>query len=502
MVGRGFAHQCTDYAGLDSALLQCSRQQADAGEEGGGQDGTPPPLFSAYIGFDATATSLHVGNLLQLMMLRRLQRCGHRPVLLLGGGTTLIGDPSGRDQSRALLTPDVIRDNAASLSRAFGRFVQLRADDRGGAAAGAGDSNAGVVVNNAEWLGELALLPFLRDVGAHFPMARLLSFESAKRRLALEQPFTFLEFSYILLQAYDFAELSRRHGVRLQLGGSDQWGNIVAGVELARRRDGGSEGCGGAQQLSKQQLFGLTAPLLTTADGMKMGKSVGGSGTVWLDPDRTSPYDYWQFWRNVADADVGRLLKLFTDMPVAEIEEDVLGRRSGGSADAAEGAAAPGPDASAARLNAAKALLADAATAMLHGADAAKAARSAAQAVFGSSTGVAAAAAAAAGGPALPLVALTAAQLAQGGGVPVVDVLVELGLEKSKKAARRLIAAGGARLDGEPIDDEVLRLTAAHFRVAGASASASEAAPQIVLSAGRKRHGIVRLKLPSGADDE
>eukprot|EP00936_MAST-01D_sp_MAST-1D-sp1_P001752 g1752.t1 len=479
MIARGFANQCTDYARLDSTLLQS--------EVGAG------PMLSAYIGFDATARSLHVGNLIQLMMLRRLQRCGHRPILLLGGGTTLVGDPSGRDKSREMLSEDVIERNAVSLAQVFGRYVELSGTVVGafsngrGDAHGADDSTAALIVNNAEWLRELELLPFLRDVGAHFSMSRLLGFESARRRLRLEQPFSVLEFSYVLLQAYDFVELNRRHRVSLQLGGSDQWGNIVAGVELGKRllkpgSGGDNDGreSGSARDVPgaatdgdgrAEMLYGLTAPLLTTADGRKMGKSVGGAGTVWLDPEQTSPYDYWQWWRNVADEDVARMLRLFTDLPPEEINE-LLGASRNGAVIQTD----------VERLNVAKEVLADEATTMLHGQDEARKAREAARSVFsGTANGALLDNATRASLPHLEL-QLERWDSDGSGGPLVADLLVETGLAASKKAARRLLAGNGVRLDGETITSEWARMTSAGF----------EAGMERVLSAGKKKHAILR----------
>src|SRR5205814_1202978 len=298
---RGYIHQLTDAAALDALAAK--------------------EVVSAYVGFDATAPSLHVGNLVSIMMLRRLQQAGHRPIVLMGGGTTKVGDPSGKDESRKLLTAEEIDSNIAKIRRVFGRLLTF----------GDGPSDA-IMVNNADWLDTLEYIPFLREVGRHFTINRMLTFDSVKLRLDREQPLTFLEFNYMILQAYDFLELSRRVGCRAQMGGSDQWGNIVNGIELGRRIDG-------------TELFGVTTPLITTADGAKMGKTA--QGAVWLDDQLLSPYDYWQFWRNTADADVGRFLRLFTDLPLDEIARlETL----------------PG-----AEINAAKEELADAATKLLHG---------------------------------------------------------------------------------------------------------------------------------------
>src|SRR5690348_6864438 len=306
---RGYIHQLTDAAALDALAEK--------------------QVVPGYIGFDATAPSLHVGHLFQIFLLRRLQQARHKPIVLMGGGTTKVGDPSGKDESRKLLTAEEIDANVASIRRVFERFLTF----------GDGPSDA-VMMNNAEWLDELDYIPFLREVGKHFTINRMLTFDSVRLRLDREQPLTFLEFNYMILQAYDFLELSRRAGCRVQLGGSDQWGNIVNGIELTRRIDG-------------TELYGVTTPLITTADGAKMGKTA--AGAVWLNPDLLSPYDYWQFWRNTAVADVGRFLRLFTDLPVEEIEtlESLPG----------------------AEINEAKIVLATRATSMLHGQDAALAAQ-------------------------------------------------------------------------------------------------------------------------------
>ena len=313
---RGFIHQCTDVEGLDKLA-----------SEG---------VVTAYIGYDCTADSLHIGHLVSIMMLRLLQRTGHKPVVLMGGGTTKIGDPTGRDESRKMLTDEQIAANIASIKRVFGQFLPF----------GDGPTDA-VMVNNADWLEKLEYITFLRDMGVHFTINRMLTFDSVKLRLEREQPMTFLEFNYMILQAYDFLELFRRAGCRLQMGGSDQWGNIVNGVELGRRVDQAS-------------LFGLTTPLIMTSSGVKMGKSLGGA--VWLNGDRLSPYDYWQFWRNTEDGDVGRFLRLFTELPM-----DTVRRLE--SLKSAE-------------INDAKKALATEATALLHGRDAAEAAAETARRAF------------------------------------------------------------------------------------------------------------------------
>ena len=389
---RGYIHQLTDAEGLDALA---ARQ-----------------MVPGYIGFDATAPSLHVGSLVQIMMLRRLQQAGHKPIVVMGGGTTKIGDPSGKDESRKLLSHEDIEANIASIRRSFERFLTF----------GDGPTDA-VMVNNDEWLGELDYISFLRSIGPHFTINRMLTFDSVRLRLEREQPLTFLEFNYMIMQAYDFLELWRRLGCRLQLGGSDQWGNIVNGIELVRRVEG-------------EHLHGLTTPLITTADGGKMGKTA--AGAVWLDPDQLSPYDYWQFWRNTQDGDVGRFLRLFTDLPLDEIAR--LERLEG------------------AEINEAKKRLADAAAAMAHGEEAAREAADTARRTFeeGSS------------GEALPTLKVD-------GEIGLVDALVGLGLCASKNEARRLIAQGGARIDGQPAHEDVTVAVAGDVRI----------------SAGRKKHGLL-----------
>ena len=366
---RGYIHQVTDAAALDALAQQ--------------------ETITAYIGFDATAPSLHVGNLVQIMMLRRLQQAGHRPVVLMGGGTTKVGDPSGKDESRQLLTPDQINANIASIRRVFERLLTF----------GDGPTDA-IMLDNAEWLDGLAYVPFLRDVGRHFTINRMLTFDSVKLRLDREQPLTFLEFNYMILQAYDFLELSRRAGVRLQMGGSDQWGNIVNGIDLARRIDG-------------TELYGVTTPLITTADGDKMGKTA--QGAVWLNEDQLSPYDYWQFWRNTADADVVRFLKLFTDLPLDQIK----------LLEALQGA----------DINQAKIALATAATAMLHGEDAARKAADTAKTTFEGGAG-----------DNLPT-------LAVGAGMTVAQALTGLGFTASNGEAKRKVTEGAVRLNDEVVSD-------------------------------------------------
>jgi len=400
---RGFVHQCTDTEALAAAL----------------RAGT----VTAYVGFDCTADSLHVGNLVGIMILRLLQRCGHRPVVLVGGGTTRIGDPSGKDESRQLLSDEQIAANMAGVRQCFTPFIRF----------GHGPSDA-IMVNNAEWLDELGYIPLLRDVGVHFSMNRMLTFDSVRLRLEREQPLTFLEFNYMILQSYDFRELRRRFNVTLQLGGSDQWGNIVAGIELIRRTDGA-------------HAFGLTTPLITTASGAKMGKSV--SGAVWLRSDRLSAYDYWQYWRNTEDADVGRFLRLFTDMPLDEIAR--LERLRD------------------AEINDAKKILATEATALAHGRDAAENAAETARRAF--EAGEAA--------DTLPSVAVPRDELAAG--IPAFRLFTLAELAKSNGEARRLIRGGGARVNDAPVTDEGQVITRADLR-----------GDAIKLSAGRKQHRLVR----------
>ncbi|MDP9163561.1 MAG: tyrosine--tRNA ligase [Pseudomonadota bacterium] len=392
---RGYVHQATDAAALDALAVK--------------------EIVPAYIGFDATAPSLHVGSLVQIMMLRRLQQAGHKPIVLMGGGTTKVGDPSGKDESRKLLTSDDIAANIAGIKGVFEKFLRF----------GDGPTDA-VLVDNAEWLDRLNYVDFLRDVGRHFTINRMLTFDSVKLRLDREQPLTFLEFNYMILQAYDFAELARRAGCRLQLGGSDQWGNIINGIELARRMDGAD-------------LYGLTTPLITTADGGKMGKTA--AGALWLNADRVSPYDYWQFWRNTQDGDVVKFLKLFTDLPLTEI--DRLGALDG------------------AGINQAKVALATAATALLHGEDAARAAEETAHRTFTEG----------ASDDNLP-------SFATEGSIGVVAALTGLGFAASNGEARRKVGEGAVRLDGAVVSDPSLVITVGETPVK--------------LSLGKKKHGLLR----------
>ncbi|WP_366553597.1 tyrosine--tRNA ligase [Aquibaculum sediminis] len=404
MAARGYIHQCTDMEALDALALK-------------------QPV-AAYVGYDCTADSLHVGHLLSIMMLRVLQQNGHKPIVLMGGGTSRVGDPSFRDESRPLLTDAEIERNMTSIKRVFAQFLTF----------GDGPSDA-VMVNNADWLDQLHYIDFLRDYGRHFSVNRMLSFDSVKLRLEREQPLTFLEFNYMILQAYDFLELGRRYDCRLQMGGSDQWGNIVNGVELARRVD-------------QRELFGLTTPLLTTASGQKMGKTA--AGAIWLNEERLSAYDYWQFWRNTEDADVGRFLRLFTEMPLAEIER--LERLEG------------------AEINEAKKVLADAATSLCRGEEAAQQAAETARRTFEEH----------ALDEALPTVAVPRQRLENG--VPAYELFREAGLSSSNGEARRLIKGGGARVNDERLADESAVLGLAQLTQHGV----------IKLSAGRKRHVLIR----------
>ena len=403
MFERGFVADCTDYQALDEALVK--------------------NLLPGYIGFDATATSLHVGSLIQIMMLRWLQKCGGKPIVLMGGGTTKIGDPSFRADERPLLTDAQINANIEGIKRAFAPYVRF----------GEGATDA-VMVNNAEWLDQLNYIGFLRDIGRHFSVNRMLSFESVKSRLDREQSLSFLEFNYMILQAYDFLELHRRYGCLLQMGGSDQWGNIVNGVDLTRRVIGG-------------EVFGLTSPLLAMSDGRKMGKSQ--QGAVWLNGDLFSSYEFWQFWRNIPDADVGRFLKLYTELPVAEC--DRLGALGGSE------------------INGAKIALANAVTTLLHGAAAAAAAEATARDVF-EKGGI---------GEELPTVVLEAGELAEG--VGIVQLFVKAGLAASGKDAKRLILEGGAKVNDEIVTDTALRY------------GAGQLAEPMKLTAGKKRHALVVL---------
>ena len=434
MIERGFLADCTDMQRLDAALM-------------GG-------VVPGYIGFDATARSLHVGSLIQIMMLRWLQRTGHKPITLMGGGTTRVGDPSFRADERPLLTADQIGANITGIGQVFAAYLDY------------GDSPAGaLMLDNAQWLDELKYIDFLRDIGRHFSVNRMLGFESVKSRLDREQSLSFLEFNYMILQAYDFLEIHRRHGCLLQMGGSDQWGNIVNGIDLTRR-------------VTEHEVFGLTSPLLTTADGRKMGKTA--DGAIWLNAEMCSPYQFWQFWRNTADADVGRFLRLYTDMPVDECAR--LGALQGSE------------------INEAKITLAGEVTTLLHGAEAAQAAEVTAREVF-EKGGV---------GEDLPTLEVAKDDFIWLGAneaffvgmsmteknqlkkqamagtpefyhIPVAQLFAKAGLAKSGKDAKRLIQEGGAKMNDEAINDP------------GRMISMSQVQETIKLSAGKKRHALVRL---------
>lgn len=418
MRDRGFLFQCTNLVELDK--LMC-----DAGEKG--------EAVSAYLGFDATADSLHVGSLLQIMILRHLQQSGHRPIVLIGGGTSKVGDPTGKDESRVLLTDDIIQKNTDGISKVFQKFLTF----------GEAQPADAIMVNNDDWLGGLKYLQFLRDYGTHFTINRMMSFESVKQRLTREAPFSFLEFNYMILQAYDFLELHRRYDAKLQLGGSDQWGNMISGVELGRRVD-------------SAQLYALTAPLITTSDGKKMGKTAGGA--VWLNADKLSEYDYWQFWRNTSDEDVIRFLKLFTEMPLDQIEE----MESWTGAD----------------INKAKVVLADEATALLHGRECLKTIHETTDGMFGDKK------AGASGGSTEGLNRVFVSKDEAAEGIKFIDLFVRLGLANSKKEARRLIQGGGAKLGEEKITDENAALDIEEFGDDG----------EVTLRAGKKRAGVIELE--------
>jgi len=404
METRGFLSDCTDMEGLDEALMN--------------------GIVPAYIGFDATASSLHVGSLIQIMMLRWLQKTGHQPLVLMGGGTSKIGDPSFRADERALLDDAQIDENIAGIKKVFANYVTF----------GDGPQDA-KMLNNADWLDNLNYLTFLRDVGRYFSVNRMLSFESVKQRIDREQSLSFLEFNYMILQAYDFMEINKQYGCLLQMGGSDQWGNIVNGIDLSRR-------------MSQAAVFGLTSPLLTTADGKKMGKSQ--DGAVWLNADMRSPYEFWQFWRNTLDADVARFLKLYTELPIEECER--LGALEGSD------------------INAAKIILANEVTTLAHGADAASTAEATAREVF-EKGGV---------GDDLPTVTLAATDIGENG-ISIVQLFVKSGLAPSGKEAKRTIASGGAKMNDEAVTD------------AGTMVSADEIAATVKLSAGKKRHALVKI---------
>ena len=403
MLSRGFLQDCTDMQGLDEKLLE----------------GCMP----AYIGFDATADSLHIGSLIQIMMLRWLQKTGHKPIPLMGGGTTKIGDPSGKDESRQLITTEIINENINGIQKVFEKYLSF------------GDnSNDAKIINNAEWLDKLNYIEFLRDIGKHFTINRMISMESVKLRLDREQPLTFLEFNYMLLQAYDFMELNNRYDVSLQMGGSDQWGNIVNGIDLTRR-------------LNKKSVFGLTTPLLTKADGSKMGKSA--NGAIWLNSEKLSPYEFWQFWRNTLDADVGKFLKLFTELPVSEC--DRLGSLEGQN------------------INEAKIILANEVTKLCHGEEAALSSEKTAHKVFTEDSS----------DENLPTLEILNTEIIDG--ISFTQALVRTGLVSSGKEAKRIIAGGGARLNDQVINDAGFMLYAADL----------QKTPKI--SASKTKHALIKV---------
>jgi tyrosyl-tRNA synthetase len=403
MITRGFLQDCTDLQGLDEKLLE--------------------GCMTAYIGFDATADSLHIGSLIQIMMLRWLQRTGHKPLPLMGGGTTKIGDPSGKDESRQLITTEIINDNINGIQKVFEKYLSF------------GESSTDAkIINNAEWLDKLNYIEFLRDIGKHFTINRMISMESVKLRLDREQPLTFLEFNYMLLQAYDFMELNNRYDVSLQMGGSDQWGNIVNGIDLTRR-------------LNKKSVFGLTTPLLTKADGSKMGKSA--NGAIWLNSDKLSPYEFWQYWRNTLDADVGKFLKLFSELPVSEC--DRLGSLEGQE------------------INEAKIILANEVTKLCHGEEAAISSNKTAHKVFtedGSDDN-------------LPTLEISKLEIIDG--ISFTQALVRTGLVSSGKEAKRIIAGGGAKLNDQVIND------------AGYMLDATELHKTPKISASKKKHALIKV---------
>jgi tyrosyl-tRNA synthetase len=401
---RGYLHQCTDLDTLD--------QRATDG------------MVTAYVGYDATADSLHIGNLVSIMMLHWMQQTGHRPIVLMGGGTTKVGDPSGRDETRRLLTDDQINENISGIRQTFDQFLTF-----------GDDGNGAMLVNNADWLDKLQYIPFLRDVGQHFTINRMLTFDSVKLRLDREQPLTFLEFNYMILQAYDFLELAQRHDCALQMGGSDQWGNIINGVELGRR-------------VANKSLYGLTTPLITTSSGAKMGKTA--AGAVWLSAAKYSPYDYWQFWRNTEDGDVGRFLRLFTTLPLDEIAK----------LEALKDA----------EINDAKKVLATEATRLLHGSEAAESAADTARQTFEAGTVA----------EALPTIEIPRDDLAAG--MAVFVLLTSAGLTASNSESRRLIKGGGCRVNDVAVQDEKAEI----------GLDALDGDGVIKLSAGKKRHVLVR----------
>lgn len=418
-VERGFIHQCTDFDALDALLLQHEKSS------------TP---LTAYIGFDCTAPSLHVGSLIQIMVLRWLQKCGHKPIVLMGGGTTKVGDPSGKDKSRQLLDDAAIAANMAGIKQVFAKFLTF----------GDNASHA-LMVNNDDWLKDLNYIAFLRDFGRHFSVNHMLTMESVKQRLERESHLSFLEFNYMILQAYDFVELANRYECRLQIGGSDQWGNIVNGVELQRRIHAAEEQ---PATRNAQLLFGLTTPLLTTSSGAKMGKTT--DGAVWLNAEMFSPYDYWQFWRNVEDADVERFLLLFTELPLEEIKALTAHKDQ--------------------RINEAKKVLATEATALLHGREAAEQAAETARKTFEEGKA----------GEALPEHLVSPAELEAG--IPFFKLLVDSGLASSGNEARQAVKSGAAKLNDISVGDANQKVTDADMNAEG----------YIKISASKKKHAVVK----------
>jgi tyrosyl-tRNA synthetase len=414
---RGFFHQCTDEGSLLALLSEAEKAKS----------GIP-----VYIGFDCTAPSLHIGSLIQIMILRWLQKCGHKPIVLLGGGTTKVGDPSGKDESRKMLSDSDIAANLQGIKGVIGKFIDF--EDKYNA-----KSNKAFLVDNDEWLSGLNYIKVLRDYGTHFSINRMLTFDSVKARLERESHLTFLEFNYMILQAIDFVKLSEKYGCRLQIGGSDQWGNIVNGIELGRRVNHESK-----------TLFGLTTPLITTASGAKMGKTA--SGAVWLSADKVSPYDYWQYWRNTEDKDVGRFLRLFTELPLDEIER----------LEKADGA----------EINKSKIVLANAATTICHGASAAAEAEETARKTF-EQGGF---------GDSLPTVEVPKAELGQG--IPVFKLLVTAGLAESGGAAKRLVQGGGVKVNDVSVTDELKPVTLSDVNGEG----------MIKLSGSKKKHALVVVR--------
>jgi len=422
---RGFLHQCTDMAGLDELMAR--------------------EKITAYIGFDCTAPSLHVGSLMQIMILRWFQKCGHRPIALMGGATTRIGDPTGKDTERSVLSDSAIAANMDDIQKVFGKYLRFGTED---------DC---ILVNNADWMDDIGYLSFLSDYGRHFSVNRMLSMDSVKLRLSREAEMSFLEFNYMILQAYDFVELNKSHQCRLQFGGSDQWGNIINGVELHRRLKAAKAGIFPKEQIKEmtdydhnEKLFGLTTPLITTSSGAKMGKTA--SGAVWLNADMLPPFDYWQFWRNTEDGDVGKFLRFFTELPMDEVKrlESLQG----------------------AEINEAKKILANEATKLCHGEEAAKAAAETARRTFDE------------GGAGDDLKTVFIDKTALAAGIPAYELFFSIGMKESKGEARKLIEGGGGRVNDEKILDPKMPVTLAHMTGAG----------YIKLSAGKKQHMLVKVK--------